>query len=210
MDYKFGSPPVEDYSYTNFVRHLAPRLPANDRVFFWQEALDWRNDHAGIPLTLFRNICHWKSPRPFQRVCHDNNTQEAVSLAWENMIAGIGLNAPNDDGVIATLQSLATLNGVAVRTASALLTAWNPEQFGIIDRRAVHVLDMPEIYTVQSYVEFRNRLLQLREDEDHVELHDCALRQIELALWHYYPVMKTRDLSIRRRPGRIKGVRCIF
>jgi hypothetical protein len=36
-----------------------------------------------------------------------------------------------------------------------------------------------------SYVVFRSKLLQLQQE---LQLDNCNLRQIEMALWHYYPI----------------------
>ncbi len=182
MCYNYGSPPEPPYNYLPFVKHLAPVLPPNDFAFFWTDSLDWR-DNQEIPLGLFRAICHWKSPRRFQLV--EGNTQEHVNERWGNALE---LMAGPEPDVQGALGALTELDGVRVRTASALLTAWNPGMFGIIDFKVLEVLGLPETYTPAAYVAYRNTLCQIRLD---LGLHDCALRQIELALWHYYPIQKT-------------------
>lgn len=183
--YEYGGPPGNGYDYMIFVGHMAPVLPENDGVFFYNGGLQWRANHNEIPLTLFRNICHWKSPRRFGMV--RNNQAQGVNQRWANAMGA--LNGPpfEEDAVTMALGELTALQGVGVRTASALLTAWNPQEFGIMDRRTLTVLDMPQYYTSAAYVTFRNRLLQVRAE---LGLENLALRQIELAIWHYYPIQE--------------------
>ena len=188
MVYSYGSPPMGDYNYISFVRHLAPKLPVDDQVFLHNDSTQWRNNHNQIPLELFRNICHWKSPRRFQRVLQ--NTADHVNGQWQNALQGLNNPSYEAQSIRNAFSRLTKLvDGVEVRTASALLTAWNPAEFGILDYKVLEVLGMPRTYSVGTYLEYRNRLLELQVQ--HAELEDCALRQIELALWHYYPIQKT-------------------
>ena len=188
MLYNYGSPPTEGYDYVSFVKHLAPALPKNDNVFFYEESLQWRKNKNKIPLALFQNICHWKSPRRFQKVLQ--NTAERVNEQWQNGLQGLN-NLPYEAQAIQNVfNQLTKLDGVKERTASALLTAWNPTEFGILDYKVLEVLDIQRNYSVKTYLEYRNRLLELKAK--YIELNDCALRQIELALWHYYPIQKIR------------------
>ena len=94
----------------------------------------------------------------------------------------------NTATAVQQLGVLTELDGVGVPTASALLTALNPGMFGIIDFKVMEVLGLPNTVTPTAYVTYRNTLCQIRLD---LGLQDCALRQIELALWHYYPIQKT-------------------
>jgi len=190
MPYYYGSQPVENYTYEDFVCHLAPVLPVNDQVFYWQGSLQWR-DNNNIPLDLFRNICHWKSQRRFGLVLNvlDNEVQER----WQAVLGHLNQQELQDENIQRALQELIQLQGIQIPIASALLTAWNPWQFGIVDFRTLVVLGMRQddarnAISIPDYINFRNNLLQLQQD--HNELHACALRQIELALWHYYPVRK--------------------
>jgi len=180
VEYDYGSPPVSNYTYRNFIQHLAPALPKNDKVFYHRESLQWRNNLNKIPLDLFRNICHWKSRRRFEKVL--KNKDRKVNAQWSSALQQLNQSEFSDEGIDAALKLLVELDGVAVPTASALLTAWKPEQFGIIDFRVRHVLDMPNN---TSYVVFRSKLLQLQQE---LQLDNCNLRQIEMALWHYYPI----------------------
>jgi len=196
IQYEYGSRPKKPYDYRTYVRHLAPHLPKEDKVFAYNGSLDWRADREEIPLVLFRNICHWKSPRRFKRVC-ENNVDE-VNRQWRNALQSLGQRPFEDGAIKKAVKQLAVLNGVGERTASALLTAWNPDEFGIMDERVFGALSMQDEhknYTANDYIAFRNRLFQLKNEFS--ELPGCALRQIELALWHFDAI---QEAGPRKRP----------
>lgn len=193
MLYAYGSSPVNGYDYNDFVRHIAPVLPKNDKVFFHDNSLIWRNNHNGIPLDLFRNICHWKSPRRFRNVY--NNNENNVNRLWENALQQLKRPPFQAIAIKRAFKELRKLEGVAVPTASALLTAWNPDQFGIIDFKVLFVLDLPKSTSMSNYVTYRQKLVDLKHAQP--ELKNCALRQIELALWYYYSI---QDAGTTERP----------
>ncbi len=193
MLYEYGSSPVNGYDYNDFVRYIAPVLPKNDKVFFHDNSLIWRNNHNGIPLELFRNICHWKSPRRFRKVY--NNNENNVNRLWENALQQLNRPPFQEDAIRHALEQLIILEGVAVPTASALLTAWNPDQFGMIDFKVLAVLNLPKSTSMSNYVTYRQKLVDLKNAQP--ELKNCALRQIELALWHWYPI---QNADTRERP----------
>jgi len=184
MKYEYGSKPVNGYDYRCFVKHIAPVLPKDDEVFLYRHSDEWRENPNKIPVVLFKNICHWKSPRRFKNVLI--NKVSDVNKRWKNALHQLNGSPFQKHAIRSAFKELTSLHGVAVPTASALLTAWNPKQFAIMDFKTLAVLNMPQRKSVKSYVEFRNRLLELRSSEP--ELHNCALRQIELAIWHYYPI----------------------
>lgn len=189
--YYYGSRPAENYTYKDFVCHVAPVLPVNDQVFYWQGSLKWRSSN-NIPLDLFRNICHWKSHRRFKLVL--NVLDKEVQECWQKVLERLNQQELQEENIKGALQELIRLRGIGIPIASALLAAWNPWQFGIADFRTLIVLDKRQDgegkdISIPDYIDFRNKLLQLRQDHD--ELHACALRQIEFALWHYYPICKS-------------------
>jgi hypothetical protein len=194
--YDYGSSPMSGYSHVHFVRHLAPVLPKDDQVFFHRKSLQWREDRDKIPLGLFRNICHWKSPRRFVKNVL-NNSATHVNKRWKVTLELLNDPPFSDEVIKKALKELTKLDGVEVPTASALLTAWNPNQFGIVDFKTLAVLEMSRCTSRSNYVVFRNKLLELKET--YSELHNCAVRQIELALWHYHPIWNSKSTE---RPGR--------
>ena len=194
MAYEYGSSPKKGYDYMCFVKHIAPVLPKDDKVFFHDDSLQWRNNHNGIPLVLFRNICHWKSQRLFKKHLL-NNTDDEVNERWKNALQQLGDPPFQSEAIIRALIELTELKGVGVPMASALLTAWSPDQFGIIDFKVLAVLNLSQNTTMANYVTYRNRLLELKDTQK--ELKNCALRQIELALWHWYPI---QNAGQKKRP----------
>jgi len=190
--YYYGSRPANNYDYRCFVKYIAPVLPKNDKVFFHNNSLEWRNNRNEIPIELFRNICHWKSPRRFDEVL--NNTSDHVNLRWHDALLLLQETTFENNGVTGALNALTQLRGVEVRMASALLTAWNPDEFGIMDFKVLNVLGMPETYSAEDYMALRNKLLELKNTQP--ELNNCTLRQIELALWYYYSI---QDAGTRTR-----------
>lgn len=191
MTYAYGSCPTS-YNYKDFVKHLAPVLPKDDLVFSHKGSDEWRKNHNRIPFELFKNICHWKSPRRTRLVC--GNAKQRVNKQWKKALRC--LNAPrfNNDAIICALNELTDLDGVGLPTASALLTAWSPKKFGIIDRKVCEVLYGKERYiSPKLYVDYRQKLLDLKKE--HKELKECTLRQIELAIWHYNAIQETGETS---------------
>lgn len=189
--YNYGSQPVGNYGYISFVRHLAPVLPADDQVFLHNNGTEWHNNHDQIPLELFRNVCHWKSPRRFNDVLQ--NTAEQVNQQWRSALQELNNPTYEEESIRDAFGQLIQLDGVEVPTASALLTAWNPAEFGILDYKVLQVLNLPQYPSIRNYLAYRQRLLDLRAQYE--ELNNCALRQIELALWHYYSISKTGQKS---------------
>jgi len=193
MVYAYGSSPVNGYDYNDFVRHIAPVLPKDDEVFLYRHSHEWRENSNKIPVVLFKNICHWKSPRPFKKYVCKNKALE-INKRWQNALQQLEDTPFQDNAIKKALKELTELKGVAVPTASALLTAWNPDEFGIIDFKVLKVLVIDGPANIDSYTEFRNRLLKLRKE---LKLDNCSLRQIELAIWHYYPIQNADE---KKRP----------
>jgi len=186
MQYEYGSRPREPYDCICFVKAIAPVLRKDDLVFSYDGSLDWRGNHHMIPLALFRNVCYWKSRRRFEDV--RSNTALQVNKRRGKAVGQLVGRRLKEDAIIGALTELASLRGVGIPTASALLTAWDPDHFGIVDFKVRDVLGIPQNDSGQNYLAFRNRLLEIKAG--HQELRRCSLRQIELALWHYYPIWK--------------------
>ena len=194
MKYDYGSKPVNVYDYRCFVKSIAPILPKDDKVFLYRNLDEWRENPNKIPVVLFKNICHWKSPRPFKKYVCENTALE-VNKRWQNALQQLKDTPFQENAIKKALNELTKLKGVAVPTASALLTAWNPDEFGIIDFKVLKVLGIAEKANIDSYTKLRNRLLKLRKE---LMLDNCSLRQIELAIWHYYPIQNADE---KKRPG---------
>lgn len=192
--YDYGSEPINTYDYMCFVKHIAPVLPKDNKVFFHNSSLKWRNNRNGMPLVLFRNICHWKSRRLFRKYLL-KNTPDEVDKRWRNALQQLDEPPFQDDAIRGALTELTELQGIGVPMASALLTAWNPDKFGIIDFKVLAVLNLSKSTSIPNYIVFLNRLLKLKKTQP--ELRNCALRQIELSLWYYYSI---QEAGTRERP----------
>jgi len=193
MIYSYGNPLNDGYDYIQFAKQVAPFLPDDDRVFLHNDSPNWRKNPKKIPWTLFLNVCHWKSARP-RRLARENS-QEDINRRWRKAIEPLAEPPFDDDSVKTALAELTHLRGVRIPTASALLTAWNPWEFGIIDKRVATVLSLGENLSAARYAEFLRKLKLMRNT--YPELRDCALRQIELALWHYFPL---QEAGTKKRP----------
>ena len=151
-------------------------------------------------MDLFRNICHWKSPRRFELV--RNLSYKKVQECWQKVLRHLKQQKLQEENIRGALRELIRLKGIGVPMASALITAWNPQQFGIVDFKTLIVLGKREDVekegiSISDYIDFRNELLRLRQD--HNKLHACALRQIEFALWNYYSIYKSGKKKIRAK-----------
>ena len=94
----------------------------------------------------------------------------------------------------AAVRELCRLRGVHIKTASAILTAWNPDAFGIYDFKVHVVLGLPgesENATVDTYIGFLAALKNLASDLG----LNCSLRQVERAAWHYYPIQERGSVT---------------
>lgn len=192
VKYNYGSKPAGNYNYKWFIKSIAPILPKNDRVFFYNDQLKWRNNSKEIPLELFRNICYWKSHRRFKKVLENKKCE--VNDRWQKVRQYLSKAPFQDNSLRCAFNELIQLRGVGVPTASALLTAWNPNEFGIIDFKVLKVLSIGETANISSYLKLRNRLLKLRKE---LKIDNCSLRQIELAIWYYYPIQNTGEVVIK-------------
>lgn len=190
INYRFGSRPNSGYNYRDFVKHLSPHLPANDKAFYHNKSLDWRTERD-IPYELFVSLCHWKSPRRTGNLVED---RKRVSKVWGEVLDLLDGHLSDDEAIRKAMGVLSWneakesgLRGVQVRTASVLLTAWNPGCFAVSDFKVLSLLCPKKVIgdSIAVYIDYLKRLRNLREK---LELDDISLRQIELALWHYYPI----------------------
>lgn len=130
------------------------------------------------PLEVFYFIC-WKSPVGaeipntwlFELVNKGEIireiTQEALKLAEQ-------------DKVKEAIEKLMTIpRGVRVRVASAILTFYNPEKFGAVDRfawKALYGMDKSD-FTPQDYIKYLTDIRRIAIK------HGLKTREVDLALW---------------------------
>ncbi|MEM3874692.1 MAG: hypothetical protein QXU45_06130 [Candidatus Bathyarchaeia archaeon] len=97
----------------------------------------------------------------------ENVTREAFKLAEEG-------------DVEKAIEKLDDLYGVDVRTASAILTFYNPQKFGVIDKNAWKALydEDKNSFEVQDYIKY------LRDIRDLAKKCNMTARGVDVALWY--------------------------
>jgi hypothetical protein len=119
---------------------------------------------------LFVRVARWKSVRNTPR--YESNTDDEIRIASAAAFEG------QDDA--SCISALRELNGVALRTASAILHWMHPKRFPILDYRVLDALGekRPKSYEdVRFYSHISEQILKLARH------HDLDLRTIDRALW---------------------------
>ncbi len=129
------------------------------------------------------NLRKWKTARHW-KTFRDGNSDNCVQLhtSLAAMAAEQYLNHPDFAAWI-----LALMSGIGIATASPFLTAWNSNEFGIIDVRvwrALHKLTDAERFKEKTlqFSDFRLYILLLRHWRD---LDNVPPRLIDKALWQF-------------------------
>ena len=114
-------------------------------------------------------IIDWKSPRPKRRIMTGNTADE---IAEALRVAVSAKQARTAVGV------LYGLNGVDVAMASAILTTIHPDQYTVIDWRALNALGVSKSWlTVDDYLQY------LAFCKDKANELGISLRDLDRALW---------------------------
>ena len=128
-------------------------------------------------LRKWKTARHWKTFR-------DGNSDVCVQLrtSLAAMAAEQHLNHPDFAAWILTRMS-----GIGIATASPFLTAWNSNEFGIIDVRVWHAL-----HTLTDAERFKEKTLQLNDFRLYIlllrrwrDLEGVSPRLIDKALWQF-------------------------
>jgi len=147
----------------------------------------------------FIDICYWKSPRSIRR-CERNSSSTIEKVSRKVF------ETRNEERKI---DLLASLQGVSVPTASAVLTLTNPKNYGVIDIRVwqlLYALQSVETnpggqgFTVSHWLQY---LQILRHQAKRKKL---AVRLVELTLYKFHQGHQTETLYRRtfsRRGERI-------
>ena len=96
----------------------------------------------------FYDICMWKSPRPKQKYIKN-----------KNIVGQITKEAFFENDEEKKMSVLCKLSGVAIPTASAILTIVNPKKYGVIDIRCLEQLkfmgyDIKKIITIKNWLNY--------------------------------------------------------
>ena len=169
---------------TEFVRYWAGQYDARDEgeeagLKAWLQA-EFREGRRYLDKPHFVAIAKWKSPRPLGRyqLNDDDLVQEVTALAFA---------ARRDD---LRLRVLTLLNGVGVPVASTILHFAFPDEYPIMDIRAVTTLTHLGLWTrpgpVQAgFTGFSVEDWQAYTDlmRDHARRLGVTLRELDKALW---------------------------
>jgi hypothetical protein len=143
------------------------------------ERLGFARERGYLTRGEFKAACRWKSPRSAGHV--QRNSHHRVRKATE-----VALLAAKDRERI---EALLALQGVAVPTASAILTLLDPERYGVIDIRVWQLLHRLRLVDgarggtglgIQHWEQF---LAVIRR---YAEVLEATPREIELALFHVH------------------------
>jgi hypothetical protein len=152
------------------IKSLARRFPASDdrRLLVVGAAVRARGHYVREE---FIEVCAWKTPRSRPRVAA--NTEAAVVEATGRAL-GSGDEA-------ARFAALLELEGVGAPTASTLLYAAFPDDYPILDVRALESLGVKSrsTYPVSFWLEYLEVCRTLARD------HGVSIRTLDKALWQH-------------------------
>ena len=132
------------------------------------------------PTELFYIIC-WKYPV--------QGKANAVNYGFESInkhgteeirkITSLAFKLAEEDRVKEANETLKQLYGVDVRVASAMLTFYNPEKFGTLDKLAWKALykEIKESFHPEDYEKY------LKDVREIAKRCNMTARQVDLALW---------------------------
>jgi hypothetical protein len=120
----------------------------------------------------FLLVCAWKTPRSRPRV--RANSEEAIRAA-----TAIPLSPSSCEQ--ARMEALTSLQGVGVPTGSTLLYFAFPEDYPILDVRALHALGQKarSVYPVSFWLRYLEACRELALE------HGVSLRTLDKALWQW-------------------------
>lgn len=117
-------------------------------------------------------IVKWKSPRPIPHIKRNSKSDIKEYVGW-------ALKAAQSESIAEAVAALCELDGVEVAMASAILTAFDPTKFTIIDYRALESLgcNATSPYSVGLYMRYLKHCIGLSKR------WGIPLRELDQALW---------------------------
>ena len=119
----------------------------------------------------FLTVCNWKTLRSASRV--KANSETAIQDSTR-----VALTSPNEAD---RMDALVALEGVGVPTGSALLMFAFPDDYPILDVRALESLGVPgrSQYSVSFWVDYLQACRKLARE------NQVSIRTLDKALWQY-------------------------
>lgn len=148
---------AERFGYTGDARLLAAGAPARARGHYTRAE--------------FIEVCAWKTRRSRSRIA--SNTKTAIAAATRRALTA------NDEST--RMGALLELAGVGVPTAATLLYAAFPDDYPILDVRALESLGVKSRsqYPVSFWLAYLQACREL------ALLHGVSLRTLDKALWQH-------------------------
>jgi hypothetical protein len=165
-------------AWPNFILQYDPNLiPELAAEYMRRYAIDDRDmEMAGKRIAQgertranLRIICGWKSKRRLALLA--NNSDAAIDAALNLALKSNSIR----DAVLA----LTSLHGVGLKMASAILTAIDPDNYTVLDFRALQALGMPDNSTIDLYVAYVEACRRLAKG------CGCSLRNFDRANWQW-------------------------
>ena len=150
---------------------IAAAEAAEERGF--EEELAIARRRGFLTKSLFVRLGRWKSKR--QTPNYESNDEPTIQAATARAFV-----APDE---ASALSALMRLQGVALRTASAILHWMRPDLYPILDFRVVGALGMPE---PTSYEDVSFYLMIAKQVRSLAQRHALDLRTIDRALWAWH------------------------
>jgi hypothetical protein len=158
----------------DYVKKYAEYAEVERRVKAWLQTR-FREDQRYLDKPHFKDIARWKSQRPLRHYesNDDDLVQEVTALAFA---------ARRDD---LRLQLLMLLNGVGVPVASTILHFAFPDEYPIMDVRAVTTLRRFGLWTqpTRPWFDVEDWQVYTHLMCDHAKRLDVTLRELDKALW---------------------------
>lgn len=161
-----------------FVKCIAPYIEYEDVLFKDVEGCRRRGYLTRIE---FLKLCFVKTNRVFNK-CKKNSSEEIKYWTKKAFAPG----STDEEKV----KYLTELDGIDVRRASFILSAWDPKNYGTIDYRIIEVLkdnkmeDFEEPDRKGDIFWYLAELKLLRKWKKELKLK--AVRQVEYTLWRYH------------------------
>jgi hypothetical protein len=114
-------------------------------------------------------ICRWKSKRPFRLLAR--NFDDEIASALDQAIRA--------DSIREAISASTALHGVGVKMASAILTAVRPEQYTVLDFRALHALGVADGSSIDLYIPSVEACRKM------ASAYGCSLRDFGRANWQW-------------------------
>lgn len=157
-------------------RYAASYGYANEDVF-WRVSRAWK-ERGWLTRDEFVEAVEWKSSRARERA---GRNPSIVVERVTGLISELEGEMPQEELDRFRAELLTSLDGVGVPVASALLAMYQPERYGVMDRRAWKTLFGRDKapFTARDYVRYLRRIRELGAEVG------LTPREVDKALWQY-------------------------